>query len=91
MIAALNAGGPTGTKTLIGNRTGTSLDDTKGLVGVTYYYFVKSCYLGACAVILPGITVGERAVVAAGAVVTRDVPAGKIVAGVPARVIRDIA
>jgi fibronectin type 3 domain-containing protein len=39
---------PTGTKTLIGSRTGTSLDDTTGLVDVTYYYFVKSCYLGAC-------------------------------------------
>ncbi len=51
---------------------------------------LKGCYLGACCVILPGITVGERAVVGAGAVVTRDVPPGKIVLGVPARVVRDV-
>ncbi len=48
------------------------------------------CYLGAGCVILPGVTVGERAVVGAGAVVTRDVPPGKLVVGAPARVIRDI-
>lgn len=41
-------------------------------------------YIGAGAIILPGITVGERAVVGAGAVVTRDVAADAVVAGVPA-------
>lgn len=43
--------------------------------------------IGGGAVILPGITVGERAMVGAGAVVTRDVPAGAIVVGNPARII----
>jgi len=45
------------------------------------------CDIGARAVILPGVTVGEGAQIGAGAVVTGDVPAGSIVAGVPARVI----
>jgi acetyltransferase-like isoleucine patch superfamily enzyme len=51
--------------------------------------FRKGCYIGAGALILPGVTVGEGAVVAAGAVVTRDVPPRKVVAGVPARPIKD--
>ena len=51
----------------------------------------RGCYLGAGALLLPGVTVGERAVVAAGAVVTKDVPPGTVVAGVPARVIKDVA
>lgn len=42
-------------------------------------------FLGANAVVLMGVTIGDEAVVAAGAVVTRDVPARTIVAGVPAR------
>ena len=50
----------------------------------------RGCYLGACCLILPGVTVGEEAIVAAGAVVTRDVPPRKLVAGVPARVVKDV-
>jgi acetyltransferase-like isoleucine patch superfamily enzyme len=46
-------------------------------------------WIGARAVILPGVTVGDHAVIGAGAVVRADVPAWAIVAGVPARVIRD--
>jgi maltose O-acetyltransferase len=49
-------------------------------------------WLGACSTILPGVSVGAKAVVAAGAVVTHDVPPRSLVAGIPARVIkRDIA
>jgi acetyltransferase-like isoleucine patch superfamily enzyme len=50
----------------------------------------RGCYLGAGSLILPGVTVGEKAVVAAGAVVTRDVPPRTLVAGVPARVVRTL-
>ena len=45
-------------------------------------------FVGARAFVLPGVTVGERAIVGAGSVVSRDVPAGMVVAGNPARVIR---
>jgi UDP-2-acetamido-3-amino-2,3-dideoxy-glucuronate N-acetyltransferase len=44
--------------------------------------------IGSGAVIMCGVTIGENAVVGAGAVVTKDVPAGSVVAGVPARLLR---
>ena len=47
-------------------------------------------WIGANAVILPGVTIGQHAVVAAGAVVTKDVPPYSIVAGVPAKVIKSL-
>lgn len=46
-------------------------------------------WIGANVVILPNVTVGSHVVIAAGAVVTRDVPDYAVVAGVPARVLRD--
>ncbi len=48
----------------------------------------RDVWIGANAVILGGVTIGEGAVVAAGAVVNRDVEPGAVVAGVPARAIR---
>lgn len=46
--------------------------------------------IGAAANILPQVTVGKNAVVGAGSVVTKSVPAGKVVMGIPARIIRDV-
>ncbi len=50
----------------------------------------RNAWIGAAATILPGVTVGENAVVAAGAVVTADVPANTIVGGIPAKFIKNI-
>lgn len=46
-------------------------------------------WVGAKSMILKGVTIGDGAVVAAGSVVTKDVPAGALVAGNPAKVVRD--
>lgn len=46
------------------------------------------CFVGANAIILPGVSVGDQCIVAAGAVVTQEVPAHSLVAGNPARVLR---
>jgi UDP-2-acetamido-3-amino-2,3-dideoxy-glucuronate N-acetyltransferase len=50
----------------------------------------RGCRIGAGAVLLPGVEVGEEAFVGAGAVVTADVPARALVIGVPARVVREV-
>lgn len=47
-------------------------------------------WIGANAVILPGVTIGSHCVVAAGAVVTKDVPSNTMVAGVPAKIIKQL-
>ena len=50
----------------------------------------SNCYIGEEAMLLPGIKIGDNSIVAARAVVSKDVPAGTIVGGVPARIIGDV-
>jgi dTDP-4-amino-4,6-dideoxygalactose transaminase/acetyltransferase-like isoleucine patch superfamily enzyme len=52
--------------------------------------FEKGCRVGGGATILPGVTIGEEAFVAAGSLVTRDVPGYQLVMGAPARVVRSV-
>jgi acetyltransferase-like isoleucine patch superfamily enzyme len=51
----------------------------------------KNAWLGANVTVLPGVTVGKNAIVAADSTVTKDVPENVIVAGSPARIIKEIA
>ena len=55
-----------------------------------HIHIMKNAWIGAGVTILPGVTVGENAVVAAGAVVTKDVPANTVVGGIPAKHIKNI-
>ena len=50
----------------------------------------RNCWIGAGALLLPGVTVGDNTVVGAGGVVTRDLPANVVAAGNPCRVLREI-
>ena len=52
-------------------------------------YIGNDVWIGDRALILPGVHIGDGSIIAAGAVVTKDVPPYSIVAGVPARKIRD--
>lgn len=51
----------------------------------------KNAWIGAGATILPGVTVGENSLVAAGAVVSKDVPDNTVVGGVPAKILKSIS
>ena len=62
----------------------------KGTVAVTMYD-MTGVWIGPNAVITKGVTIGDGAVIAAGAVVTKDVPKNSVVGGIPARVIKHIA
>jgi len=77
----------------IGSHISTTNDNKmgRGIAGVYKGPHIKrGARIGSNATLLPGVVIGEEAVVAAGAVVTRDVPARKVVMGVPAKVIRDV-
>lgn len=50
----------------------------------------KNAWIGANATILPGVTIGENSIVAAGAVVNKEVPDNVVVAGIPAKIIKSI-
>jgi acetyltransferase-like isoleucine patch superfamily enzyme len=53
-----------------------------------HIHIKRNAWIGAGATILPGVTIGENAVVAAGAVVSKDVPANTVVGGIPAKQIK---
>lgn len=61
-------------------------DTTRRLYSATH--IGRRCFVGARALIMPGITIGDESIVAAGAVVTKDVPSRCIVAGNPAKIVR---
>lgn len=50
----------------------------------------KNVYIGAGAIILPGVTIGESVIIGAGAVVTRDIPSRSVVVGIPAKIIKTV-
>jgi acetyltransferase-like isoleucine patch superfamily enzyme len=50
----------------------------------------NNVWIGANVTVIPGVTIGDNAIIAAGAVVTKDVPANTVVGGVPAKVIKEI-
>ncbi len=50
----------------------------------------RNCWIGAGAILLPGVSVGDNTVIGAGSVVTKDIPADVVAAGNPCRVMRPI-
>jgi acetyltransferase-like isoleucine patch superfamily enzyme len=64
-----------------------SHDDCRSLIVDTY--IGENCVIGVRSIIMPGVKIGDSCVIGAGAVVTKDVPPHSIVAGNPARVIRE--
>ena len=50
----------------------------------------RNCWIGAGALIMPGVTIGDNTIIGAGSVVTKDIPAGVVAVGNPCRVMREI-
>jgi acetyltransferase-like isoleucine patch superfamily enzyme len=55
-----------------------------------HIHIKRNAWIGAGAIILQGVTIGENSIVAAGAVVSKDVPDNTIVGGIPSKVIKNI-
>lgn len=64
-------------------------EDRKGLIGKRIH-IKRNAWIGANATILPGVTIGENSVVAAGAVVSKDVPDNAVAGGIPAKFIKNV-
>ena len=67
-------------------------DDIYGMQPYKYgkIHLCKNCAIGTGTIVMPGVTVGEGAVVGAGSLVTKDIPAWTIAVGRPAKVLREI-
>lgn len=84
-----------GTKIITGSNVpglghGCSAIDPSAVVSRSFVHVKRNATLFVNSVVLPGVTIGENAVVAAGAVVTKDVPDFEIWAGVPAKKVGDV-
>jgi UDP-2-acetamido-3-amino-2,3-dideoxy-glucuronate N-acetyltransferase len=79
----------------VGPGVTTTNDDTMARHGDEYALrgatLRRACRVGAGVVLTPGVEIGEEAFVAAGALVTRDVPARAVAMGMPARVVREVS
>lgn len=64
------------------------IEETKTVDGKNSVLIGNDCWIGSYAIIMGGVTIGDGAVVAAGSIVTKDVPPYAIVGGIPAKVIR---
>jgi len=62
----------------------------KGLEFNVPVHIGKNCWIGAGAIILPGVTIGDNTVIGAGSVVTKDIPSNVVAVGNPCRVLREI-
>ena len=98
VIITTSGGVSIGDRTLIGYRTqilssNHEIPDNRAMIFTSGHQHKKvtienDVWIGANCLILPGVTIGEGAVVAGGSVVTKDVPAYAIVGGTPAKIIR---
>ena len=63
----------------------------KGLQFNMPVHIGTNCWIGAGAIIMPGVTIGDNTVIGAGSVVTRDIPSGVVAVGNPCRVLREVS
>lgn len=61
----------------------------KGIFKYGKIIIKDNCFIGMRSIIMPGVTIGANSIVAAGAIVTKDVPENSVVAGIPAKVIKN--